>query len=395
MEGRRSTVRVRARIACLGLAAGAAVALAQPALAASAPATGFVGVNAGILMQPGPDVGLRPGAADQELGLMARIGVRSLRLGIWWKYSQPYPTWEAIPPAQRGYFVRTPGAPTSFVVLDVLFAAAARHGVTLLPVLVGAPAWGAVNPEPHGEVLGNPPRDPSAFAAWAGAVVRRYGSRGTFWAAHPRLPRRPPEAWQVWNEPNIRSAWSAPGWVKGYAALLRAAAPAIRAADPGAKVVLAGLTNDSWTALRRLYGAVDRRDFDIVDAHPYTRYAGDVVKILRRVRAVMARHGDARRPLWVGEIGWPLATRALRVSYGIETDLRGQLARLDYILPALARRRAALRLGHVYWENWLSRYTVATNPFDFAGLRRLRGGRVGPAPSFDLFRRLVARVNRR
>jgi len=346
-------------------------------------------------MQPGTNLRLSNGAVQREFGVMARIGVRSLRLGIWWKYAQPYPTWEGVPSGWRRLFVRTPGAPTSFLLLDAIFASAARHGVTLLPVLVGAPAWAAVNPEPHGEVMGNPPRDPKTFAAWAGAVVARYGSRGSFWALHPHLPRRPPEAWQVWNEPDIWPAWSAPGWVGGYSALLHAAAPAIRAADPVAKVVLAGLTNDSWTDLDKLYGAVDRRDFDVVAIHPYTRHAAGVVKILRRVRAVMARHGDAARPLWVTEIGWPIATRALRVRYGFETDLRGQLARLGAIVPALARRRSALRLGHIYWESWLSRYTQASNPFDYAGLRRAHGGRIWPTASFDRFRRVLARLNRR
>lgn len=372
-----------------------ATAATARADAATARATGFLGVNAGILMQPGPYAALKRGAAEREFRVMASIGVRSLRIAVWWKYAQPYPTWDAVPPGLRGYFVRTPGAPTTFVVLDVLFAAAARHGITLLPVLMGTPAWAAVYPEPDGEVLGNPPRNPATFAAWTGAMVRRYGSRGTFWAERRHLKRRPPEAWQVWNEPNIWPFWSAPDWIDGYAALLHATAPAIRAADPAAKVVLAGLTNDSWTPLNKLYGVVDRRDFDVVDVHPYTLYTANVVKVLRRVRRVMARHGDARRPIWVGEIGWPIATRRLRVHYGIETDLRGQLARMGGIIPALVRRRAALRIGRVYWESWLSRYAVATNPFDFVGLRRVRDGRIGPMPSFGLFRRLLARVNRR
>lgn len=378
-------------------AAGLAVLFAgQTAAAASAPESDgrFVGVNAGALFQPGPSLGLRPGAVDAELRLMARVGVRSLRIGLWWKYIQPYPTWAQVPRAQRRWYVRTPGAPTSFVFADALFAAAARRGLTLLPVLGGAPAWAAVNPEPRGEVIGNPPRDLEAFASWSGLMVARYGSRGAFWAEHPELPHRPPGAWQVWNEPNIWPAWSAPDWVHGYAALLHATAPAIRAADPAARIVLAGLTNESWTALDQLYGAVDRSDFDVVAIHPYTLYTANLIKIARRARAVMTAHGDGARPLWLTEVGWPAASRRLRARYGIETDATGQVARMRAILPALLRRRAALGLQHVYWESWATRYRQVWNPFDFAGLRRVGRGRIVPAAAFGAFRAVLRSIVR-
>ncbi len=96
-------------------AAGLAVLFAgQTAAAASAPESDgrFVGVNAGVLLQPGMSLGLRPGAVDAELRLMARVGVRSLRIGLWWKYIQPYPTWAQVPRAQRRWYVRTPGTAT-------------------------------------------------------------------------------------------------------------------------------------------------------------------------------------------------------------------------------------------------------------------------------------------
>lgn len=385
--------RIRAALAAAVLAA---LVLAGPAQALAGPARGpgFVGVNAGILLQPGQRLGLGAAAVDAELSLMARVGVRSVRTSLWWMYTQPYATWEQVPPGQRRYFARTPGAPTSFVYLDTLFAAAARRGLTLLPVLVGAPPWAAVLATPGGAAIGSPPRDPATFASWAGVLVARYGSRGSFWAEHPELPRRPPVAWQVWNEPNIWPSWPAPDWVGGYAALLHATAPAIRAADPAARIVLAGLTNQSWTALSQLYGAIDRRDFDVVAIHPYTLYTANVVKVLYRVRRVMARHGDRDRPLWVTEVGWPAATRRLRVRYGLETNTRGQVLRLRGILPALYRRRAALRLQRVYWESWATRHREVTNPFDYAGLRVVSGGRVRPTPAFGAFRRVVARIVR-
>ncbi len=274
-----------------------------------------------------------------------------------------------------------------------IFAAMSRRGVTLLPVLEGTPAWAGKYRERGRELPGNPPRDPADFAAFASAMVSRYGASGSFWAERPDLPRRPPDAWQVWNEPNIQLGWTGEGWAEGYAALLHAAAPAIRAADPQARVILAALTNSSWEALDRLYGVVDPRDFDVVAIHPYTQWVADVLRIVNAVRGVMARHGDADRPLWLTELGWPASARGMVNRYGFETTGARQAARLRAIVPALVRRRMRLRLERVYWESWMTSYASRSNPFDYAGLRRVSGRRVLPGPAFAAFREVARRLS--
>jgi len=60
-----------------------------------------------------------------------------------------------------------------------------------------------------------------AFAAFAAAAATRYGGRG--------------HAWEIWNEPNIDQFWSSADGGPDpelYSELVRAAAPALRAADP-------------------------------------------------------------------------------------------------------------------------------------------------------------------
>src|SRR3712207_8666952 len=85
---------------------------------------------------------------------------------------------------------------------------------------------------------------------------------------------------------------------------LRAAHGAIKAADPGAQVVMAGLTNRSWEDLARMYRAGARGTFDAAAIHPFSRRVTNVLKIVELARREMRRRGDARKPLLLTEISW-------------------------------------------------------------------------------------------
>ncbi|HET7443054.1 MAG TPA: hypothetical protein VFJ57_00190 [Solirubrobacterales bacterium] len=116
---------------------------------------------------------------------------------------------------------------------DAQIGVAAKAGLEVLPFLAGAPRWlvpEAVVPGTHGE----------ARARFAGAAVRRYGPRGAFWAENPQLPQRPVRAWQIWNEPNFKYFVTKPNPAE-YGKLVASSYAAIKAVDPGAKVILAGL----------------------------------------------------------------------------------------------------------------------------------------------------------
>ena len=82
---------------------------------------------------------------------------------------------------------------------------------------------------------------------------------------------RPIREWQIWNEPNQPVFnWSDQPFAADYVALLRDAGAAIKAVDPGAKIVLAGLVGTSWTALQTVYQAGGKSLFDVVAIHPFT-----------------------------------------------------------------------------------------------------------------------------
>ena len=106
--------------------------------------------------------------------------------------------------------------------------------------------------------------------------------------------------------------------------LLRAAHTAIKAADPGARVVLAGLTFKSWQDLDTLYKAGIHGLFDAVSLHPYTLRVQDVIAIIQQNRIVMRRHGDGGKPILVTELSWPSAKGVTHQHYGYEADRAGR-----------------------------------------------------------------------
>lgn len=329
---------------------------------------------------------------DREVGVMADAGVESVRFAIYWDTAQPYASASEVPLEQRGLFSNEGGVPTDFTAIDRFVAVAARRRLLLLPVVVRGPRWAREHPD-----LPNSPPSASGIGAYArflAALVRRYGVRGRFWAANPRLPRLPVRQWQVWNEPAGERDWSDQPGIGGYVELLRPAYRAVKAVDPGAQVLLAGLVGRSWEQLADVYRRGGGRYFDAAAIHPFSNRLGNVMKILRLSRAVMRRHGDARKPLVVTELSWPSAKGKTALTYGFETTEGGQARRLRSALLEIAAHRRRLRIPAVYWSSWLSYDRDPRNSFDYAGLRRLQGDRVVAKPAYYAFRRVASELTR-
>jgi hypothetical protein len=347
------------------LAVALSLAWAAPA-AAEAPKVpkDWLGVTADGPLIDAPD------AHAAEWPLIANSGASSVRIAFYWVRAQP-----------------SPGS-IELAAYDAPVLAAARAGLEVLPVVFAAPEWARLVPG----TFGSPPRDPADYARFLTALVQRYGPNGSLWAEHPEVRQHPVREWQLWNEPNLVTYWSEQPFASGYVALLRAAREALRAADPGARAILAGLPN-GWDALRQIYRAGGRRLFDAVAIHPYTEKAFRVARYIREARRVMARFGDRRKPIWVSEISWPASRGKLRDPIGIATDDRGQARRLAIGLMRLALARKRMRIERVYWYTWLSE-PGTTSMFTWSGLRRLQNGSVVSAPSLRAYRR-VARALRR
>jgi hypothetical protein len=351
--------------------------------------TGFVGVNIdGPVLTPQGGVAM-PG----QFKLMRSNGAQSIRVLFSWSAAQPYASWADAPAGQRGGFASgAGGVPTSFAATDQIVALAAGRGMSVLPIVMNAPAWAAGPRSGFGVAQ---PRDDRLYGQYLTTLVGRYGPRGSFWRQHPGLSRRPIRIWEIWNEPDIVGFWPTQPFARSYVDLLRAAHSAIRHADPGSRVVLAGVPNFSWQVLDSIYrvrGA--RRQFDVVDVHPYTKRPAGVIEILRRVRASMKRAGDAGKPIIAAETGWPSSLRQTPHRFDFETTQAGQARNVRALLPLLAANRRALGLIGFYWYTWMGDEYAGAYPFNFSGLMSFHNGRMSAKPALGAFGQTARAIER-
>ena len=324
-----------------------------------------------------------------EMRGMARSGVESVRAVFAWNRAQPVPNFYHLPPSEWGNYSNVGGVPTSFKETDAIVRSAALRRHSVLPVVMRSPGWLAVRREDGGA---SPPRSAAPFADYLRALVARYGPSGSYWTAHPELPRSPVRYWQIWNEMNLPKQWSVQPYFAAYVSMLRASREAIRSVDPGGKIVLGAFANRSWKELERLHRAGGRRLYDIAAVNIYTRHPTGVIRVLKRVRRSMARMGDGRKPVWLTEFGWTgRSDRRRRVPW--DTTMRGQAARLTATYRLLARHRRSLRLGRAYWYTWISNKRSEFRDWEArTGLRRLSGSRITSTPALTAYRRFAIRV---
>ena len=380
---------------CVLAAALACAALAAPASAARSVPSRFLGV---VADRAATDGTVPLGA---QMRRMHGDGAEAVGLTFSWAHAQPYRTLDDVPSRARRHFTAMGPAqvPTDFRAIDWLVRAAARARLQVHPVVITAPRWARLHPSREF----SPPRDPAEYASFVALLVGRYGPDGSFWRAHPELPARPIRDWQIWNEPvggdgdatpSVFWADSAPFQTR-YVALLHAAYGAIKAADPTATVVLGALVGLSWKTLQLIYDAGAGGSFDAVALHPYTAKPANVVRIVRFVRDVMNRNGDAAKPIQVTELGWPAFDAASVRRLGFKQAARTQAWWLQTTFRRLIRARTQVGLELVLWYTWIGRDRSTRDAFDHSGLLHLgRDGRLRAKPALRAFSSLAHAVAR-
>lgn len=284
--------------------------------------------------------------SEGQLSNVKAAGVGNWRSGLFWQYVED----------TRGQ--RYWGD------YDRLATASARQHVPILMIVMGCPRWACSN-------MNEPPRSPTAIAAqhdFLREAISRYGSNGSFWAAHPELPRVPVTDWQVGNEPNQAEFWSPRPNAAEYAQFLQGDAAVIRGADPRARVVMGGLSSaagvESTAFLRQLYAQpAFRSSFDAAAVHAYEGNAAAVGRYLDRTRQVMRQNGDGR-PLWITEMGWGTTSAALRTP----TTPAQQGVEMQRSFDMMIGCRARWNLGRVYWFAYQDVSTSVSGTSDYAGL---------------------------
>jgi polysaccharide biosynthesis protein PslG len=310
-----------------------------------------------------------------QLRRLERGGVDSVRIGV---------DWRAVMPTRDGT--------RHWRDVDEIVGDASRAGLSVLPYVYRTPAWLARDENALPVETGEQRR---AWMDFLGVLVRRYGEGGSFWRSHPDLPEQPIHTWQIWNEPNFFYFASDPDPDR-YARLVQLSHRALRAADPGAELMLGGMfalpgerPPDAYPAYRFLATMFERHPdlIPIVDGvaiHPYTRDFKYLTPILDQVRRALRRAGDPKVRLWVTELGW--GSQAGPEASQLEVGLRGQARQLGGALRLLRRDRERWRLQQVYV------FTVADSENDeicsFCDSAGLFTSGFEPKPAWPAFERV-------
>jgi polysaccharide biosynthesis protein PslG len=306
-----------------------ALASALPALAAAKPAgRDFIGITAEDVFAG--DAGYRSG----NLQAQSSLGIGLIRQTFDWSTIE-----------------RSPGH-YDFSYHDEFVAAAASHGITVLPILFRAPDFHLG--KRHGDHA-CPPRSNGTLAAFAQALVKRYGPKGTLWAERPGLRKLPMRSWQIWNEPSLRQYWCGRPNARQYVAMLRTVGKAIKKADRGAHVVTAGIPPSTQSGAVRIHTFIDQmyrakaaRYFDSLAINSYARDHKELGRLLKSVRKLMNRRGDRGGSIWITELGW--GDRGVKHRFVVGE--KGQATRISKSLSLIRKLRAKLRIRGVVYYSW-------------------------------------------
>ncbi len=374
-------IAIALALAVTGLGADAAGAAAGTVAHPRTPRVpyGFVGVDVDGATIVNPPSGFD---VSKQLNDMVASGVESVRVAFNWAAAQPYRSPADVPVDQQSQFTDIGDVPTDFAQTDQIVGLAAQRGITVLPTVLYAPGWDAVD---NRAGIAFPAR-PGPYADYLTALIHRYGPHGSFWRSHPRIPRMPIRMWQIWNEEQLAYFWHQP-FAKSYVVLLRAAHKAIKRADRGARVVLGSVTNTAWRSLGQLYRAGARNLFDVASVNAFTRTPAHVVLYLRLTRRAMDRFKDNKKPLLASELSWTSARGQTVDHFDWDTTKTGQARNIARLLPMLGAARVQLGLIRFYYYTWIGLEHRGASDFSFAGLEGLTpSGSVFTKPALGAFR---------
>jgi hypothetical protein len=185
---------------------------------------------------------------------------------------------------------------------DRVLALLPKGGHAIFDV-VGTPGW--ENPAGNNA----PPANPADYAALLHSLARRWAGKGV--------------AYEIWNEEDAARWWAGAPDPGAYTRLLQSTYTAVKSADPGATVVLGGLTGNDYDFLQGVYEAGGKGYFDAIGVHtdtacniaspeeflrdPNGRLDQDSFLGYREVHATELANGDGV-PIWMTETSWRTTT---------------------------------------------------------------------------------------
>jgi polysaccharide biosynthesis protein PslG len=255
---------------------------------------------------------------------------------------------------------------------DTLVARAQAHGMQVVGMIGYTPGW-ARDAACTGTQFCRP-KDPAAYATFAGQAAARFAPRGV-------------HHWEIWNEQNTALFFKPAADPVYYTSMLRQAYSAIHAADPKAVVITGGTAPAASNGgdlspvdfVSRSYAAGAKNNFDALGHHPYC-YAGSfdcpdstqawsawsqMASTPTSLRSLLTANGDAAKQIWGTEFGAPTAGASAAVTEGHQATM---------LATAVARWSSyAYTGGPLFLYSLKDRGTNPGNKEDWFGVLRADG----------------------
>ena len=306
------------------------------------------------------------GNVDKELDALAAAGVKWVRLDLSWGWAE----------SKKGIYDST-----YLNGVDAAVAKAKARGINVLFATVGSPLWA----NPGGK--GYPPQNPQDFANWLTVMVNRY--KGSV------------HHWEIWNEPNNKRFWGGAPNAAQYVALLKVSYAAVKAADPSAVVVSAGLGQGGGALepgqfLKDMYAAGLKGNYDKLGFHPYSAQKSpdtwydssprDTFPVTAKViYPIMQANGDGAKGIWLTEMGYSTyqKTDGTVGTYGVD-----EATQAKYLKRAYDKVRTEWPFVEVmFWYNTRNDGTTPTAFEQNIGIMRRD---YTPKPSYQAYKDAVA-----
>jgi hypothetical protein len=320
----------------------------------------------------------------RRLDLIEGTGATATRVDLFWGTIAPARPADPRDPTDPAY---------DFARADLILRGLAERGITPMVAVYDSPAWSTGGLEdPVGGPFNTLTPDPQDFGDFMAALAARY-SGGTR-AGNGVLPEV--RHFEIWNEPNLSGflrpqfADGRPASADAYAAMVEAAYPAIKGANPDA-VVIAGVAGPRGSTGPTGIGAIDwlrhLRERDIpLDA--WSQHIYPVAPPLVPTEAVPSWSTVGRfleeldafapgLPLYITEAGYTTAETGFRdPRSAVSEEQQAEYLAQIFSLPQLRTDR----IRAVVWFN------LQDNANWPAGLLREDGSR---KPSYETFREVV------
>ena len=267
----------------------------------------------------------------------------------WWSYPWPAVSfgsmrlwdagvaWAMINPSEGSY---------NWTLLDKWLGDAQKFNVQDVMYTFGmTPRWASANPNdqtclshwPAGEC--DPPKDlnrdgsgsDQIWKDWISAIATHAAGRIKYW--------------EIWNEPKNAFYWN--GTVAQLVRMAKDARSVILSIDPDA-VLLTPSAHGRFQA--QYYAAGGAKYADVVTYHGYVYKSGcigfpkasDELTRVSQVRSVMARYGQAHKPLWDTEVSWGLTSASCFYDHDLQAAFTAQILMLH----------GSLGVQRVFWYQY-------------------------------------------